>query len=283
MWEDIFTGGFVKHLGVGLALFTSVVLFFERVEKGLSEDTKLEVSVWLLDLDPTARVKHWPQTFAEVFDSIFTETHLSWKCFRRSCLASLIAVAIMTMLFTALNPEWRLPSLHTLLEIALLTILLNFLPDYLSLLETRYILRSMGSTRSTPPLVLLLIIDAILTCYIFAVLGFGGARVLLLGWTSGSFNGSLTLEEFREFLAIWSSLFRLENPVGVFLWSTFFTSLWLWLYALAGLLVRLSKPLTQGIDSLRDRLKVEERPLYSIGLVAGAITALTWWGWNWFM
>ena len=52
------------------------------------------------------------------------------------------------------------------------------------------------------------------------------------------------------------------------------TSVWLWLYALSGLIVRLAR----GVGFLRDKLDIEERPLYSMRLVAGVLAALAWWG-----
>jgi hypothetical protein len=77
------------QLAAGGVLAGIVWKFFERVEAVLTDNTKLEIAVWLLDrkkLSPT--FQSWPDMFAKVFDRVFGEKHLSWKCFRRSCLAT---------------------------------------------------------------------------------------------------------------------------------------------------------------------------------------------------
>ncbi len=71
-------------------------------------------------------------------------------------------------------------------------------------------------------------------------------------------------------LPAWLSL---NNELGMFLWTTYLTSVWLWLYALSGLLVRAIR----GATFLRDHLNVEEKPLSSMGFVAGGLMAFGWW------
>src|ERR1035437_5148429 len=65
--------------------------FFERVEAVLTDQTKLEVAVWLVGRKPLGpKIGPWPDTFAKVIDRVFGTKHLSWKCFWRSCGASLL-------------------------------------------------------------------------------------------------------------------------------------------------------------------------------------------------
>src|ERR1700721_2657311 len=83
------------QLVAGAALAGIVWKFFERVEAVLTDQTKLEIAVWLLDrkkFSPT--FQSWPDTFAKIFDRVFGETHLSWRCFVHSCLATLTACII---------------------------------------------------------------------------------------------------------------------------------------------------------------------------------------------
>ena len=69
-----------------------------------------------------------------------------------------------------------------------------------------------------------------------------------------------------------------RSGLGVFFYSTFFTSVWLWLFALSQLLIRfLSK-----VEPLRKfffgyLLPVEERPFRSIGIVAAVIAMVGYW------
>jgi len=84
------------QLAAGAALAGIVWKFFERVEAVLNEDTKLEIAVWLLGVRIDQKVEQWPDTFARVFDRVFGAKHLSWKCFGRSCVATLISSSICT-------------------------------------------------------------------------------------------------------------------------------------------------------------------------------------------
>jgi hypothetical protein len=85
---------------VGLGLFYGVMKFFDAVGDRLNDDTKLEIAVWLLGRKKFGpRVEPWPDTFAKVFDRVFGSKHLSWKCFRRSCLISYALVIIQLVLF----------------------------------------------------------------------------------------------------------------------------------------------------------------------------------------
>src|SRR4051794_10741672 len=77
-----------------------VLKFFKYVGDALNEKTNKEIARWL-------RMKHletgivageavnWPDTFAKVFDRVFGEKHLSWKCFGRSCIATFVSLVII--------------------------------------------------------------------------------------------------------------------------------------------------------------------------------------------
>src|SRR5712692_5062892 len=97
------------QLVAGSALAGMVWVFSERVEAVLAEDTKLKVAVWLLDREKgaeglDAKAQKWPATFASVFDTIFGEKHLTWRCFRRSCLVSACGIILMFLLWGAIHP-----------------------------------------------------------------------------------------------------------------------------------------------------------------------------------
>lgn len=54
-------------------------------------------------------------------------------------------------------------------------------------------------------------------------------------------------------------------------------SLWLWLYAGSGFLLRVARHFDIGFDRFNRHFDIEKKPLQSIGLVAGAIVALVYW------
>jgi hypothetical protein len=61
-------------------------------------------------------------------------------------------------------------------------------------------------------------------------------------------------------------------------YPAFFTSIWLWLYAGAGFLLKGARRFDVLVGLMNRRMDIEKKPLQSIGLVAGAIVALVYWG-----
>jgi len=61
------------------------------------------------------------------------------------------------------------------------------------------------------------------------------------------------------------------------LYPAFFTSIWLWLYAGSGFLLKAARRFDVGFDWFNRKFDIEKKPLQSIGLVAGALVALVYW------
>jgi hypothetical protein len=57
-----------------------------------------------------------------------------------------------------------------------------------------------------------------------------------------------------------------------------FTSVLLWLYAGSGFLLKAARRFDIGFDCFNRKFDIEKHPLSSIGLVAGALVALAYWG-----
>jgi hypothetical protein len=144
----------------GVILFGVVWGFFKGVESVLTDDTKLQIAVWLVGVEVGEKVQPWPNTFAKVFDRVFGDKHLSWRCFWRSILASLVVAAIAWLLaypsslgeLSSLTPghSW---SWFAFIGAALVVLFLgNLVPDYLSLLCTRRLLTVARSLNSTTAL-----------------------------------------------------------------------------------------------------------------------------------
>lgn len=68
-----------------------------------------------------------------------------------------------------------------------------------------------------------------------------------------------------------------DGLLGPVFYSTFFTSLWLWLYALSQVAVRLAGRIAPALTFLKWALPIEERPLRSLGLVAAALACVAYW------
>jgi hypothetical protein len=284
------------QLAAGSVVGGIVLKFFEKIETVLTDNTKLEIAVWLLGRKSISpKLQSWPGTFATVFDRVFGTKHLSWKCFGRSCVASfsvaLIAWAFTGMLFQSFT--WRRN-----LELIFLIVVGNALPDYISLLETRWCLRVMAGTHSGVLWVILVMVDVVFT---FAI---GGSAVVILSGpflfvtvVSNLFSFDLTttitmlLDQLKltfglflqmvqrpsESWGIVRSLTSRDPRYTVFFFPAFFTSIWLWLYAGSGFLLKAARRFDVGFDLFNRTFDIEKKPLSAIGLVAGSLVAVAYW------
>jgi len=138
---------FLAYVAAWGATIGAVWFLFEKAEDTVTPEIKQGISGWLRKLDPAGRLSNWPSMFAAVFDRVFGERHLSWRCFWRSCVASLVAVIIPTLVWAAIRPVEMTSFIQQYTKggaiwgIFGISAILNFLPDYISLLESRYIIR----------------------------------------------------------------------------------------------------------------------------------------------
>lgn len=245
--------------------------FFDKVEDKLNDDTKLEIAVWLLGVKPIGpKMEPWPDTFAKVFDRVFGTKHLSWKCFWRSCIASYSVFLIAPLWGAMFVPGFR-KTLWSFFAVGWIT---NALPDYISLLETRFVLSIMRKTQNLILRLLLLVCDLILTVAVesgIIVIGYN-SLVLLAAHHHGY---SLDTMPYN----VWPLTTLVEEPSLrlFFLYPCLFTSVWLWLYAGSGFLLKFARRFDVGFQWFNRRFDIEKKPLSSIGLVAGCIVALVYW------
>src|ERR1017187_1433210 len=137
------------QLAAGGVLAGIVWKFFERVEAVLKDDTKLEIAVWLLDIQVTATLEDWPTTFRKVFNRVFGVGHWTWLCLGRSSVATL-AIMVVCSLRSFVNVISMLKSGHvhvgsnalallkiappaSILQIGLFIIVSAIIPDYVSM------------------------------------------------------------------------------------------------------------------------------------------------------
>ncbi|MCZ6672373.1 MAG: hypothetical protein O7C75_05470 [Verrucomicrobia bacterium] len=240
---------------------------FGKAEDVISAPVKSAISQWLRDMPFREVLTGWPSSFAGVFDQLFGEHHLSIKCFLQSCVASVLSVATLTLIWGTVRPE-QLRDLFQIVskspyDIGLLFLLvasLNLIPDYISLLETRWILRWLATSNSVPRTLALLVVDLVVTGMVF------GTAYVLLGWYMGG-----SKDEMVYMLVNGAFLTKGQfAPIsmGVFLYSTYFTSVWIWIYILSGLVTRFVGMTVSGFGRLFSILNIEEKPLRSLGFVA---------------
>ena len=281
------------QLAAGGVLAGIVWKFFERVESVLNDNTKLEIAAWLLGVKVGKKVEAWPDTFANIFDRVFGARHLSWRCFWRSCTASVASVCIVLCLMCTKMP---LADDAAILKLVLFSglqsvaplLVVNCVPDYLSLLETRFMLNLMRSHATTICRALVVLIDFAITLIIAVVAASFATLIRYSGIVIQAVlqsNAPHKLEIIRlvlpalgrQFLTTRWIAFNIVALAPLYITPAFFTSIWLWLYAGSGFLLKAARRFDIGFEWFNRHFDIEKKPLQSIGLVAGALVAVVYW------
>ncbi|MCG8433561.1 MAG: hypothetical protein MJA83_05985, partial [Gammaproteobacteria bacterium] len=265
---------------------------FDVAERSASQEVRLKFGA-IFKTDNKVAFESLPDSFGILFDSVFGSKHLSWRCFRSSVLASVFAVFVVGIL-VYYSGAMRLDPINERFPFIFLNFLyllvgaatVNAIPDYVSLLETRWLIRY---SKSSVSFLSILLIDILLT------------TAIILAWISFLSFVIPPVFEFPDRTAYWvmqSPFYEnwvyqipveraptLENIptiifnyllmpttttaiLGVYFYSTFFTSFWLWVYMLIVGLSRMLIRLNSGVGILLRVTDVEEQPFRSLGFVS---------------
>jgi len=251
-------GSFLTWFG----LMGGVWALFDRAETVVSKESKKKVTAWIKGLEISSR-KDLPQTFVDAFNAVFGRRHFSLRCIFSSVIASFSFVVILQILFMSLNPpkaKMVLENPSIFFSIFFTASILNLVPDYFSLLETRLILRAMTKASSTWRILILIIADFILTTVIMIV-AFVGVSLL--------FDATLAViaENCRLGLEFRTAELGDIN-FGIFFYTTFLTSFWIWLYVLALIIARIVVRLGRVWSWFKGVLNFTEKPLRSLGFLS---------------
>jgi hypothetical protein len=83
------------HFVAGGLIFGTIYKIFEGFEKVLTEDTNLQIAIWLLDVKAGRNAEQWPRTITKVLDRIFGMKYPSWISFLRFALTTLVCVGVL--------------------------------------------------------------------------------------------------------------------------------------------------------------------------------------------
>ncbi len=222
--------------------------------------------------------------FADAFDAVFGERHLSWLCFKRSSLASLGFVASLSLWYVTLTYDRA--DVLPIIAFGLLTGLFNVPMDYASLLKTRFVIKTIRDRNIRSASLGLLLLDAGLSYSLGFMSCFGASYAALSIWAAGA----SPYQDPQRFFADWRyvtdphmflSVLNINEvaslgPQAVPWLATLMTSLWLWLFMASGLVSRLSRFMNFGFVGLRRWLDVERQPFLAIGVMSIAIVTIAY-------
>jgi hypothetical protein len=136
-------------------------------------------------------------------------------------------------------------------------VVVNGLGDYVSLLETRTLLRILAARNGVAVVALILLVDVVLTTLVwisFLSTGLFVAFAIVFLANGLTIDLDSVLRTIREFLGSTMETYRLDSsansspdpnwpkdalgpPLSIYFYSTLFTSVWLWLFALSKIAV----------------------------------------------
>ena len=276
----------VPAFGIGVLIPTVFIWFLWHIDDQLQPEFKAHFSEFLLSNSPLSSDNNFSRYFVIAYDTLFGKKVFSWKYLIRSFMASFITVTAMFLVWLAVNSSsiacvntigpndierWEAlmgfsafknyATIGTTFAMTLvLACLLNLFPDYLSLIQSRVIIGRMVG-KSFGKCLMYFVLDLTLTTII--------ALTVISIWLLIQID---TVSNFHLFLErVIATGFTLNakeegghfSIFGIFIYSTYFTSVWLWLYTIAVLMMR-----TRGsLRPFQNILLIRRRPFRCIGMV----------------
>lgn len=251
---------------------------FDRIDQALKPATRRSVARWLRGLDPGKSIAPLAEQIGAMFDIVFGTRHLSWRCVLSSFVMTFFTMSLATLFAWALNPhrfdfpgiwrDWPVPILWW-------TAVLSAVPNYLSLLETRWIIKQIALSRSlinTVDLMLLGLLLTTATVLISIWLGFATTLVLVTSEASAT-----TVFSPWWGIAVVGTALLNHGPfifLTVCLWAGFAPAFWSLLYGASAIVLRLAQSTSVWLRVARKWFDVEKRPVRCLGFFAVLIWTL---------
>ena len=264
---------------VGIAIGTAKT--FEWFDGMLSDQGRDALADWLRNAANSGASAQWATVFPSLIDRVFGDHALSWKFFARSCVSSAFAVSLCAVFFLRLR---HLPLARSQFEpIFLVGVIANFLPDHISLLVSRFMVQLMARRPGAWSVAALLAADTVLTTMIalFSVyLSFAAQFILIAFCSLVLFHHliHLPLPRILSLGALGIVSGRLISHGGesaIYFYSAFFTSMWVWIYILAGWSIKGLSALRSIWAWLLPNMDLR-KPMVVMGRVAGVLLGICW-------
>ncbi len=175
---------------------------------------------------------NWAGSFSALFDSVFGEEHLSIRCFSVSAVFSLISVILLWIFLGGYDAlSIRIGNEISLGAIIPIALIVNVLADYISLLETRWLIGKASETHNFLIHLLILIADFLATALIIWV-------AIWIFVRSPFYGGQV--DEFASVIGVFSTF-------SVLFFSTFLTSVWSWVFFVSIWIIRAARYLSNKL------------------------------------
>jgi hypothetical protein len=222
--------------------------------------------------DPSWSQGFQPNTIiGNMFRWTFGERQLSWKCVRRSALATVLFCAFFAIVAygAGATPMVKLNEPADYVILTLLFLLCSLIPDYLALAKTRILIARLHARTHVSAIALMVLLDIALSMLISCLVAVITIVVVLR-------RGVVAAVELVE-----GSLLSLRESsdsfpaFDIFFASTLMTSIWLLMILLASGLLKLILPLEYVRRFVTWFFPVDQHPVRAIGIVSAAFV---WFG-----
>lgn len=273
--------------GTGFAVTLGVLALFWKADDAFSVEFRQLISQRLTRIKVDGPKVRWPLAFSLMFDHIFGKKHLSARCFLSSTVASItftiiVSFGILSVSFFS-SREIYLPIVglpkefvfNFLSTFFFSVFAVNIFADYASLLQTRYFIKIIEKSGNYISNSCLIIIDFLVTVLIFfATLIFSLSIYAFLLDRPMSLQYIIYLGEV-VILSLTDpySIDLAHRWIAPLLYSTFFTSFWVWLSAVSWAIIRNLARIQRGVEVLKFVLPIKEKPMRAVGEVASLFVA----------
>jgi len=257
----------------------------------------------LADLRIDEVIAELPKKITAVFEVMYWEKHLSWHCLSRSVVSSFLAMIVVFVGLNAVdlsgigasNAFAQMINACKVLSVRLgvspwlvffVPFILNLIVDYVSLLETRFVLALTGNA-SAWRTVMLTVVDYAATTVLWSAsfFGFVFATNALVGSQAIPFVNVNSVWDLLFFPFVYAGEYvragsiatgqgvPVGHLIGLFAFSTYFTSAVFYVFSGTTLLLRTADGLRKRVLGILEHY-IEKPKLGPIGLVGVLLAAL---------
>ncbi len=216
------------------ALVTVCYLLDWLVSKKEEDRGKLSIIKWWSQLDDFSygdAIKNSNTFCNDLLNRVYGPKHFTFRCFAVSCCVSLLSVVLLAALYVMLGVISLPDDLDILGVLMAIALFINIWFDYISLIETRYIL-NIAAKKGVGLLPVLLALDLFITAGFFVV-PLVVTLIIQGGW-DGTLGAAVN-EIFRDLVSPDST----EPHIQVCFLSTFSTSIFFYVFCLSTLVFKL--------------------------------------------
>jgi hypothetical protein len=226
------------------------------------------------------------KAFSIASDALFGKSILSMRSFFVSVLCSVFALIFLSLIWFSKDERifGILRAEGIVRQMPYLFVFLNILPDYLSVIETRFLLRLSRHISNFFGLLSILFADLLAKLLIYTAGWYVWIMfVVLPGMTSNEFHRSY-FKLFGEVLEQVSSFgpkfvnggdtFYFPSFLAIFAYTTLLSSVWIWLYVLAIGITQIAKRADSVWNPAKIWLDLDEKPALWLGAIAIVLVSL---------